>query len=166
MALFMGPSSSAAFQTKENKIIKRAAHQSFIVPHVALARALPPPGRQCQLGGITGSAQRRSDVTPGWTSQCRPVSLNPDPCERRLWAPVTRAPPPHLSGADWLRAAAENQAGPGSLVPHLEGAPRWIIQTVPVATISADMFPCFYTHTHRWLNIHHGWRGAGRARAA
>lgn len=87
IALFMGPSSSAASQTKENKIIKRAAHQSFIVPHVALARALPPPGRPCQLGGTTGSAKRRSDVTPGWTSQRRPVSLNPDPLRAAALSP-------------------------------------------------------------------------------
>lgn len=87
------------------------------------------------------------------------------PLGAALWASLTHASPLYLSQADWLRAAAES--GPGKRGTTFRGALCWIIQTVPVATISVDMFPhlqtltllYIYIHTHTpWkLNIHHDW---------
>lgn len=86
--------------------------------------------------------------TASWSHAPSACRVEPWPLGGARWASLTRASPPYVSRADWLRAAAEKRAGPESRAPHLEGARRWIIQTVPVVTISADMFPHLWTRTH------------------
>lgn len=129
-------------QTTENKYIKHTVHQTFIALLAALG--LSP----CSSGSVAVPSRRDSRK---WriarrsharlAIAARACQLEPWPPGAALWAALTRASPLYLSQADWLRAGAEKQAGSGKRSATFRGAPRWIIQTVPVATISADMFP-------------------------
>lgn len=100
-----------------------------------------PPPPPCQLAGTAGSEERQDGLTPDWPSRHWACQLEPWPLGAVLWAALTRASSLYLSRADWLRAGAEKQAGPEKQSATFRGATHWIIQTVPVVTISVDMPP-------------------------
>ena len=134
--------------------LKHIVHQTFIALLSALAAlssaSPPPPERQPPRANSEGQQEVRTSRTvsrpighrgaglSAWTLTCWSRALSrSDTCV------------PTVSESSWLvKSRGGKAARPGKRSATFRGAPRWIIQTVPVATISVDMFPHLWTLAH------------------
>lgn len=145
------PSSPAATSHLKQQGTKYKTHCASNFHHATYCiSTVPQLERQCPHANSGGQQEVKSSSTASrligrrstglsvWTLTCGSSALSSsDTCV------------PAVFESSWLVKSRGGKASrSGKRSTTFRGAPCWIIQTVPVVTISADMFSHLWTHTH------------------
>lgn len=132
--------------TRHNKT--HTVHQTFMLPLIALA---PSP---CSCSSVPTPTRRDNRKWRLAQQSHARLAIAARACQFEPWpavaaprAALTRASPAAFESSWLVKSPGGKASRSEKRSATFRGAPRWIIQTVPVVTISAEMFSHLWTHT-------------------